>query len=255
MAAPRPVVLVTGAGSGLGVVVAERLAADGYAVAASDIHQETAEKTLRRLSGLGHKAWRLDVTDESAIETTFRDIEASQGPIYGLVTCAGGVRNVAVAMPPTADFELDEWIFDFKLNTQGNFLCVREYLRCRRRNPLPAGRIVLISSISGQAPGKVMGVGYASSKAAILGLMRFVALEAASRGITVNTIAPGPFDSPAIRASPYMDSESEVGAVPIPVGRIGKPEEIAVGVAFLLSSEATFVTGATLDMNGGMLMR
>src|SRR3989304_4380168 len=218
MAAPRPLVVVTGVGSGLGVVVAERLAADGYTVAARDIRQETAGEKPGRLSGPGHKAWRLDVTDESAIETTFRDIEASQGPMYGLVTCAGGVRNVAVAMPPTADFELDEWIFDFKLNARGNFLCVREYLRCRRRNPLPAGRIVLLSSISGQAPGRGMGVGYASSKAAILGLMRFVALEVASLGLTVNTIAPGPFDSPAIRASPYMNSEAEGGAVPIPVG-------------------------------------
>jgi NAD(P)-dependent dehydrogenase (short-subunit alcohol dehydrogenase family) len=149
---------------------------------------------------------------------------------------------------------LDEWRWTFSLNAEGPFLCTRACLRERYRRPIESARIVLFSSIGGQIGGRMTGPAYVAAKAGLIGYARALAQEVASSNITVNTIAPGSFDTPAYRAA-VTDAELAAATQRSLLGRFGDPAECAHAVSYLLSSAAGFVTGSVLDVNGGARMQ
>ncbi|MCW5770353.1 MAG: SDR family oxidoreductase [Rhodospirillaceae bacterium] len=245
--------IVTGAASGIGAAIARRLAADGWKVAVADIDRERAQSIRQGLAGSGHLAVRADVTREGAVENLFERVEMQGGPAAALVCCAGGTRHTQSYQPSLADTPLDDWIATEALNARSAFLCVREMLRRRRAASLAEGRIVLIASAAAQRPSVAAGAAYGAAKASVLALMRVAALEAAPLGMTVNAVAPGPFDTPAFRraTSPAAKARQIAG---LPLKRIGNPAELGALVSFLVSPEAAFITGATIDINGGSRM-
>ena len=149
------------------------------------------------------------------------------------------------------EIDSDEWDDVLTTNLRGTYLGCRvigAHMRDRG-----SGRIVNVASVAGQAGRSVTGVHYATSKAAILALTRHAASALAGTGVTVNAVAPAAIDGPMVASVPSEKIEAMLTT--IPVGRLGRPEEVAAAVAYLASAEAAFVTGATLDVNGGMLMR
>ncbi|WP_263143648.1 SDR family oxidoreductase [Pseudomonas sp. RIT-PI-AD] len=250
----RRLVLVTGAGQGIGAGVAAHLAKQGYRIAAADLNADKCADVVAALPGDGHSHWRMDVSSEREVDDTFAALEAQQGPVDALVCAAGililhdGERRLI------ADTSLDEWELTHAVNTRGTFLCTRAYVRARRERPVEHGRIVTFSSCAAQLGGYRSSSAYISSKAAILGYTKALARESAAQGITVNGIAPGLIDTAMLRLSMQAGQE-QAAAANIPLGRLGQPDDIAAAIGFLISPEASYITGTMTDVNGGYRMQ
>lgn len=247
------VALVTGAAGGIGRATSAKLAAAGWRVAVADLNGEGA-RTVAQALGVEHRAFTADVRDEAAVATLFEVTERELGPVTALVCHAGGTPYTPDYHPSIAELSLEEWLAGEALNSRSAFLCVREYLRRRARTPVTDGRIVLTASQAAHQGGGPTGVAYGAFKAAVIGLMKTAAAEGARLGITCNAIAPGAIDTAALtttNAPPVVEAMKRR----VPLGRIGRPEEIAATVAFLVSSAAGYINGATIDVNGGGLMR
>ena len=231
--------IVTGAARGLGEAIARRLAADGDRVVVADVNAEGAERVAAEIGG-------------EAVEHDVRSLESWERMLERAGEVDVLVNNAArTELRPFWEIEPEEWDDVLATNLRGTYFGIRVVgARMRDRG---AGRIVNLASIAGQNSRAVTGVHYATSKAAIIALTRHAATELAGSGVTVNAVAPAAIDGPMVASVPAERIEAMVKA--IPVGRLGRPEEVAAAVAYLASDAAGFVTGATLDVNGGMLMR
>jgi 3-oxoacyl-[acyl-carrier protein] reductase len=240
------VALVTGASRGIGRAIALELGARGARVVGTATSAAGAEDIQVGLqaAGIAGLGLALDVTDGKACEAALAQIEKALGPVAILVNNAGITRdNLSMRMK---DSEWDE-VMDTNLNAvfRMSRLVTRAMMKARW------GRIINITSVVGSSgnPGQV---NYAAAKAGVAGMTRALAQELGSRNITVNCVAPGFIDTDMTRDLP--EAQRTALQARIAVGRLGKPEEIAAVVGFLASPDASYVTGATLHVNGGMYM-
>ncbi len=236
-------ILVTGASSGIGRAIALRLAQDGYEVVIHySSNRKGAELTLQQVSEFSatSRLISFDVTDAVETRSTIESDIESYGAYYGVVCNAGVTKDGVFPMLSSEDWTR---VIDVNLNGLYNVLHPIVLPMVKRRKP---GRIVTISSVSGLM-GNRGQVNYSASKAGIIGASKALALDLAKKKITVNCVAPGLIESEMTDALPL---DKIVGS--IPVGRIGKPEEVASLVAFLCSPEAAYITRQVVSVNGGM---
>ncbi len=247
--------IVTGGARGIGAAIARRLAGEGLRVVVADLSAEAAHATAADLPGQGHLGLSVDVRDEASVDRLFDHAEAAAGPV-GVLICNAGVLLLREGgqRPAIVDTTLEEWEQSHAVNTRGTFLSVRAMLRRRSVQPAAEGRIVTLSSVAAQLGGYRSSSAYISSKAAVLGFTKAAAREAAPLGITVNCVAPGLIDAPMLRLSLPAERDAEMSSS-IPIGRIGTAEDVAEACAYLVSPAAAYLTGVTIDVNGGYRMQ
>ena len=241
--------IVTGAGSGIGRAIAQRLAEDGFVIAVLDLIDEAARRVATEIGQKGHRAVAfggVDVSDRAQVDAAVDRVRTALGPVLVLVNNAGvtGFREFLKITD-------DKWDRIMQVNINGPFYCTQAVLP----DMIDAGwgRIVNISSSSAQS-GQPYMVHYVTSKAGLIGFTKALALEVGPMGITVNTIPPGFIDTPMLRTSEergVLGGKVEDIADRTPVRRAGRPEDIAAACAFLVSDEASYITGQVIGVNGG----
>lgn len=248
------VALVTGGASGLGLATAKRFAGDGMTVIVADLDRSRALETAATLSGAGHWGLAMDVADEQSVRSGFDAAESRCGAV-AVLACFAGISSGDRSRKSVAlvDIEVDEWEAIMAVNARGTFLCVREMMRRRLAQPVEQGRIIMVSSTAGQFGSIRAGPAYAASKGAVLSMMKVAAREAAPLNITVNAIAPGSIDTPML--TQILGGETAAIAAAVPLKRIGTADDVAAAASYLASAGAAYVTGATIDVNGGSQMR
>lgn len=240
------VVMVTGGASGIGLATAEALAAAGACVGVADIQLHAARDVVEAISRSGGQAMALplDVRDAAATEAAVAELEARFGPVGGLVTAAGLSRPA-----PAETMDEASWDLVVDTNLKGMFLSCQAV--GRRMLAHGRGAIVNISSVN--ALGGFAGrSNYCSAKFGVTGLTDVLAIEWGRRGIRVNAVAPNGVDTPLVRNGIPPSFVTEVLENRTPLGRMAKPAEVASVVLFLLSDAASYVTGATLPVDGGL---
>lgn len=235
----RAMALVTGSSSGIGRAIAQRLAKDGFHVLVHyNSNMAGAEETLNtiREAGGSCETIHFDVRDSASIDAALEKFKN----IHVLVNNAGTHKDGLAGL--MTDQQFDDVL---KTNTYGAFYlmrwCVRRMLKMR------AGSIVNVASISGQT-GNAGQINYAASKAALIAMTKSLAMEVGARGIRVNAVAPGLIETEMISEIPFLEEIKKR----IPLGRIGNADEVAGAVSFLCSKDATYITGHTLSVNGGL---
>ncbi|MEV5652541.1 SDR family NAD(P)-dependent oxidoreductase [Nocardia sp. NPDC052254] len=228
--------MVIGGASGIGRATTHALARDGFRVVVADVNLEAARTVAEEL-GEPATAVELDVTDEDSVAAGF----AAAGPLTAVVSCAG------LSMPgPITELELAHWRTTVDVCLTGSFLVVKY----AGRHLDDGGSITCIASLNGRQPGTGMA-GYCAAKAGVLMLVEVAALELAERAIRVNAISPGLVDTPLVAGIAFVPGLTEEYLENTPLGRSGRPEEIAEAAAFLASDRASWMTGAAIDLNGG----
>ena len=242
------VALVTGAAQGIGAAVAENLFAAGAKVAVADVRFDAAGERSAAIDSAGERALpvEVDVRSRDSVACAFSTTEAALGPVDILI------NNAAItAQGSVWEISPEDWDDVLAVNLRGTLLC------SQIAGPAMAergfGRIVNLASLAGQQGGTVAGAHYAASKAGILVLTKILAKELAGKGVTVNAVVPAAIRGPVMDTMPAERLAALESS--IPVGRFGEAGEVAALVAFLCSREAGYITGAALDINGGLGMR
>lgn len=239
------VALITGAAQGIGKAVAFKIAREGGAVALLDVLPKVRD-AAGEISGDGARVMALtvDIGDQTAVADAIKEISERFHKIDILVNNAG-----IVAPASLEDVTENDWDRVVQVNLKGAFFCVRNVLPFMKRESY--GKIVNISSRA--SLGKVKRTVYSASKAGLIGLARTWALELAPYHINVNNVAPGPIATELFeKANPPGSPQTEAIVKSVPLGRMGRPEEVADAVAFLASDEASYITGQTLFICGGV---
>ena len=243
--------LITGAGGGIGRATALALAGEGGRIASLDLDGDTAAETAQAIEASGGTAWSapLDVTDSDAVTARVAEAEAALGSIDQLVNIAGIYR-----LSPAEDITDEDWRRMISIHVDGTFFCCRAVLP----GMIARGSGAIVNTASLHAiRGQANAVHYSTAKGAIIGLTKALAREKAPSGIRVNAVAPGPIDTPLFRgAIPPGQDEALIAARTkiIPMGRLGRVEEVAGVIQFLLSDAASFMTGQVVTIDGGEVM-
>jgi 3-oxoacyl-[acyl-carrier protein] reductase len=240
------IAVVTGAGRGIGRAIALKFAAEGADVACVSRTQENSEKVAAEIRALGRKAWAhaVDVADANAVNAAVEKILAECGKVDVLVNNAGVTRDTLLMRMSDAD-----WDTVLNTNLKGAFLVTKAFSRAMIKQR--SGRILNVASVIGLI-GNAGQSNYAASKAGLIGFTKSVARELASRGITVNVIAPGFIETDMTAG---LKEELRTGVLKqIPLGSFGQPDDIASAAVFLASPAARYITGQVLAVDGGMVM-
>jgi 3-oxoacyl-[acyl-carrier protein] reductase len=240
------VALVTGAAQGIGRAIALLLAQNGADIVVSDINLEKAEETAKEIEGTGLRAMaiKVDVVHSEEVERMVQTILERFGHIDILVNNAGIARDKLILRMTEED-----WDAVLNVNLKGTFNCTKAVVRHMSKQR--SGKIVSIASVVGEM-GNVGQANYSASKAGVIGFTKTIAREFAQRGINVNAIAPGYIETPMTDALPEKAKE-ELRRL-IPMDRLGRPEDVAGAVLFLVSETSSYITGQVLNVNGGIYM-
>ncbi|HEY2139046.1 MAG TPA: 3-oxoacyl-[acyl-carrier-protein] reductase [Chthoniobacterales bacterium] len=241
------VAVVTGSGRGIGHAIALRLAKEGARVASVSRTEANAQKTADEINAAradAAKAYAVDVSDQAAVQKAAAEIFQDFSRVDILVNNAGVTRDgLSMRM------SLDDWDTVLNTNLKGAFNFIQAVMRPMIKQR--SGRIINISSIAGLT-GNAGQANYAASKAGLIGLTKTLARELASRGITVNAVAPGLIETDMTTV--LSDEIRQAILQKVPLGKLGEPEDIAAAVAYLASAEAKYITGQVLTVDGGMVM-
>jgi len=238
------VAIVTGAAEGIGYTTVERLASAGAHVAVADLNEQAAQQAAQRLTTAGHTAVgvAVDVSDEGAVRRMIEQVTGQLGPVEILINNAG----IAADAADVQDFDIATWDRVVAVNLRGVFLC------CRFALPgmlaLGRGRIVNVASIAGKEGNPRMSA-YSAAKAGVIAFTKSLAKEVAQKGIYVNSVAPAVIHTRILDQLPQ--SAVDYMTARIPMGRVGRPEEVAALIHWLASDECSFTTGQCLDISGG----
>jgi acetoacetyl-CoA reductase len=236
------VAVVTGGTRGIGEAISIKLKDKGYIVAATYAGNDKAAEAFKSETGIS--VYKFDVSDFDGCQQAIEKIEADLGPVSVLVNNAGITRDSTLHK-----MAKDKWQLVIDTNLSSCFNMCRAVIEGMRERKF--GRIVNVGSVNGRA-GQYGQVNYAAAKSGIHGFTKALAREGAGVNITVNAIAPGYVETDMVRAVPEEVLQKIIRT--IPVGRLGQPEDIARGILFLIEDEAGFITGSTLDINGGQHM-
>ncbi len=255
MADPREfhgkVALITGAGSGIGRATALAFARAGARVAVADVTVAGGEETVRQITAAGGEARfvRCDVSKGAEVERMVAETVAA----FGRLDCAFNNAGVEGAQAPTADSTPDNWDRVIGVNLSGVYYCLRAEIPALLRGG--GGAIVNCASVAGLV-GFAGSAAYTASKHGVLGLTRAAALEYATQGIRVNAVCPGVIQTPMIERFTGNNPQAQAAMVALePIGRVGRPEEIADAVLWLCSERASFMVGHALAVDGGFVAR
>jgi NAD(P)-dependent dehydrogenase (short-subunit alcohol dehydrogenase family) len=245
---PERSAIVTGGGSGIGLAISERLAADGIAVGVLDRNGDAAGEAAAKITASGGTA--MGVTADVTVRPTIDAAVAAVGAAYGAPTILVNSAGLD-GFSPFLKLDLESWNRVLEVNLTGTFQCCQAVLP----GMVEAGwgRIINISSSSAQG-GQPLMAHYVASKAGVIGLTKSLALEFGPKGITVNTIPPGFIDTPMLRASEakgLLGEGVQHHEKLTPVRRVGRPEDIAATCSFLVRDEASYITGQVIGVNGG----
>jgi len=241
------VAIVTGSAKGIGKAIALRLAKEGAKIVVTDVDVETMKSTVEEIKQISEAAYiKCDVSNEEDVKALMKFAVDQFGTIDILVNNAG-----LVPVKMIDEITLDDWNKTIAVNLTGTFLCSKYAVDVMKEKRY--GKIVNMGSFAGQAGGILVGPDYTASKGGVIALTKAFAKHCGKYNINVNVVSP--YTIPTSGTAKFGDEGMEQLKSLIPIGRIGTTDDVANMVAFLVSDEASYVTGATFDLNGGVLMR